>query len=482
MRPVLATLQSLCYLFQMSTLSSLVILHSLWISIQAHSLPAKNLSAALSEFESAPEFQSVQKLIESIHLDYSSRDLTLQPELLVEAERTNESREATTQISRPQLDSVGLTLSQSFSTGTQLRLKPTIESSTSSLLVPADRSTFDWQVSLTQNLWKDGFGRSTRLRRNRENFEKSRDLAAAQLRRAQLYLDFEILYWDLVLANREAELRSNNVRRGREILRWVEDRVRRSAAENTDLLQAKALLNNRELQLASVAQNLNFMSAKMHRYIPGISWQPDTTELAKPRAAEDLIAKWQRESLTEPLTFEVLAARSETLAARIKADESRESIRPEFNLQLSYGKNAIDTEANLAARRAWDESHEYSSIGLTFKTGLDLRQEYRKVESARAVQASAEQKQAALEADARVAWFRLKQEIEDLKKRIAYAEALVETQKRKADAERERYRKGRSTAFQSITFEQDAAESEIALWSLYALMRKTEARARLFAN
>lgn len=452
------------------------------LSVIAEESSRKGLMDALREMERAPEFQSTQSSLQAVELNYSTRDLVLQPIAELEGRRTNESRESYTQVSKPRSETLALTLTKPFSTGTEVKLIPSFERAQVQTLDPSERQTLDWQISISQSLWQDFFGRSTRLRWERERFQMRQEIAAVLRRRAQLYVDFELLYWDWALALRESELRANNVRRGQEILRWVRDRYRRSAAESTDLLQAQALLSNRELQLATVAQTLNSVLSRMYRFVPGVTWRPSPDELPKARDTEALLAKWIGDDIPQPERLELIEAENAALVADVRARESRESIRPELELQLAYGKNAIDVDRDAATRRAWDETHEFNSIGLIFKSGLDVGMERRRVESARSERDSAAQRRAALESDATVAWPQLRRELEDLKKRVSHAEEFAKTQIRKADAERQRYRTGRSTAFQSIAFEQEAAEAEIMLWTLYASMRKTEARARLFAR
>jgi outer membrane protein TolC len=294
-------------------------------------------------------------------------------------------------------------------------------------------------------------------------------------------VDFETLYWDWATAIHERELRAKNVARGKEILKWTRDRYRRSAAESSDVLQAQALLSQRELQLMAVQQNALRLASSAERFLPGFKWAPDPDELARPRDLNSLLSPWV-EDFGSAQKLELIEARASAMAAAGRADEARESIRPELELQLGYGKNAIDTDGDTAVRNSFGQSHENSTIALVFKSGLGLGMERRHVESLRAQRDSAKEHLAALEADAVVAWEQQKRDVDDLLAQIERARKLTEVQWRKADAERRRYRVGRSTAFQAITFEQDAAEAEITLWNLYAQMRKTEARARLFAR
>ncbi|MGE4133988.1 MAG: TolC family protein [Bdellovibrionales bacterium] len=463
----------------LASLGTLFIALSCFATSNANRL---KLSEVETRFAQSAAFTSTEKALESLQLDYQSRDLVLEPTLSFTAQSIRDRRETFSSSAKSQTQDFDLTLEKPFSTGTTFTLNPSIDQSRYPSQSPQNRGTAEWRLGLSQNLWQDAFGRSTRLRRERERNEWLQQRALIQLKRARLLVDMESLYWDFALAIREAELRERNVKRGQEILQWMKSRLARSAAENTDYLQAQALLATRKLQLEVVQQSLTQLKLKLHRYFSPMDWQPDPDELARRRPVESLVVSWPENSGTSPQPLEFHASNGETEAARIKARETRESIRPKLSLELAYGKNAIDTTAGTAARHSVEEEHEYGAIGLTLKTGLGLADEWRKVEAANAAVRSAELARESLQQESQVAWPRLMQNLEAYHKRVDQAHELVKIQEAKAVADRKRFRMGRATAFESITFEQDAAEAEIALWSLYAQLRKAEAEARLFAR
>lgn len=441
-----------------------------------------NFDKALEIFLNTPTFKASENELRAIELDFSSRDLVLQPFLEVGARRANERRELLfrSNATRPRSDLLSMSLTKPFSTGTTLQLNTSWENAVTPNLTPQERDLVEWQVLITQSLWKDSFGHSTRLRWERENFEEKQQFADALVRRSQGIVGFENVYWDWALTLKESELQEKNLKRGREILKWTEDRFRRAAAEKTDYLNAKALLARRELQVRSIQQRVTQALAQIEQYVPNGGWQPNPDDLSISRAPQSLVSKWVEEN-PQPMPLVYLSAESEAEAMRVKADEVRDSIRPELNLEAYYGKNAIDTDHDSAFRRAVNEDHELSSVGVVFRTGLNIFGERRKAESAKNLSQAAILRKESLQAGAKIAWSQLDQELKDIQSQIDKATQLVEIQNQKSNAERERYRMGRSTAFQAITYEQEVAESEIMLWNLYALKRKTEARARLFA-
>ena len=81
-----------------------------------------------------------------------------------------------------------------------------------------------------------------------------------------------------------------------------------------------------------------------------------------------------------------------------------------------------------------------------------------------------------------VQWDEIERKVGEQKQRLEIARMLAQLQKEKSKEENSRYEKGRTTVFQAITFEQEAAESELLVLQLLNQLRLTEARARLYIH
>ncbi len=438
---------------------------------------------AFEMFLKTPGFKSFDHDIEALKLDFESRDVILQPTFELSGYRTREARELLFRNPgvRPQSELFNMTLAKPFSTGTLLQLSTSLEQAVTPSLPPGNQDIFEWRFTLSQNLWKNSFGAATRLRYEREDYEKKQQFAELLRRQALSLIEFENLYWDWALTIKEAELQEKNLKRSQEILRWVRARYNRAAAEKTDFLNAQALLARRELQVNSIQQRITQALSRVERFIPRTDWRPDVRDLSGSRDTDQLVIPWVEEENSKPVPLEYLSLSNEAEAQKMRAKETRDSIRPELNIEANYGKNAIDPRTGEAINRASIENNEVYSIGLVYRTGLDLSRERKMVRSETKRSEALLERKRALEAEAQIAWDKLKEELKDLDTQIKQAEELVEIQTQRLNAEKDRYLKGRTTAFEAITYEQEVAESEIMLWNLYALKRKTEARARLFA-
>lgn len=442
--------------------------------------PQRTFTEVMAQYLEAPEFRSARSQLRAIELDFATRDLLLQPQLQVGVSRLNDRRASFQPVVKERVDLLSASLVKPFSTGTTVTVTPTYERDLLRNSDPSGRNTFDWQIGISQSLWRDAFGRATELRWSREGYQQRQQVADTLRAQAQTQIDFEGVYWDWAMALREREMRNKNVARGQEILRYIRSRLARSAAETSDVVQAEALLANRQLQLLNVEQTVIASSSKMQRYLPGADWEPDPNELARVRPFEQMVTPWRLDDLPETQRLELVSARNAAQAAEQIANETREQIRPDLSLQLRYGQNQIDPNTTGASNSM--AAHDQTSIGVVLSTGLDIGMERRKVESARAAREAAKLHRQSLENEARVAWEQQKRNVEDLRNKVDAAKRLAELQMKKADTERARYRLGRSTAFQVITFEQDASEAEINYWYMLGSMRKMEAQARLFAR
>lgn len=453
------------------------------VGVAQDAAPLRTFEQTLGDIQSSSnEFQSTQDQIESVKLDFASRELALETRIEASAEKLQDERQTLAPFIRREAKSFSLGFIQPLSTGTLLSFTPTLDILKANSLTAAKQHNLGWEFAVTQSLWKDFFGRSTRLRRTRESYQRQQQLAEAYLRQGQMIYNFEFLYWDLALSQKELELRKKNYDMSREIYTWVKDRQKKSAAEKSDALQAEALVTSRELMWL-VAQDRNRqLKIQMEKYLPQQHWSLQLNDLTHERDIQSLSVQWPTEEFIQPYKLELLQLRGLAGASSVVADEQKEALRPDLNLKIAYAKNAINPNFSDAEEAIFKNDHKAITVGLTFKTGLNFSLQNKKIDAANLMNQSYNKRLSALESDALVSWQDLQNEITNLKQRISRAEQLLKTQLQKAKEERRRYSMGRTTAFQAITFEQEAADAELMLWTLYSTLRKSESKARLYAR
>ncbi len=419
--------------------------------------------------------------LESIRAEIAGRDIALSPKFEAELAGGHDNRDATVSTSqRVPMRLLDVSLTKLFSTGTSLSFSV---GHMDTRINSADRSISSWEVRLSQSLWRDAFGRSTRLRHEAEQAElRSRTFSTLQQRQSFL-LELERLYWDYVLALKEEQTRLSNLEKSKRVESWTRDRVRRRVALESDLLQVQALVSSRELELKEVRNRLETLRNNIRQLLPGQNpeeWAVDLKELDRARNLESLLAV--SEGKEKPVQLAALAATYLSKQAKSEAARVEDSYRPKLDAYVSYGQNGADENYSGSWNRALDPQFSATRVGVIFSVDLDagLKSEQRRAAELRA-QARELESRAQMRASS-FGWDDLIRQVDSLKMQVAEATRLAAIQEKKVEAERSNYRLGRTTVFQLINFEIDAANAELGLVRKLAELRKAEGFARVFTR
>jgi outer membrane protein TolC len=441
---------------------------------------------------SSDSFKSIDQSVKSLEAEIKSRDLELSAVLVSEIAGVREERDRLNNnddsgvFSRGQRGDYGIyenTFIKPFETGTELQLglNHNLWAGNSDL---REKNFADWEMRISQSLWRNSFGQAVDLRRQAENFElKSRHLSAlleAQSFRQQI----EDAFWDLVLAKKQVQISQSNVERSLKLQQWIKDRVEKFAAEDVDQLQVETLLSERQLDL-DIAEDSRLNAAnRLKQLIPDTepaSWNLNLKTLEQERDPLSLLAAADPDmSLNQPVLIDTLSINSRARQLEIEAKRIEDSISPDLSAYVSYGADGYDHEFG----RSWEESADTDSnaarVGLIYTVELDYELRQEKLTSAKLAADSETSRLKASMLQSSVAWLELMRSIGSLKQQILEAIRLAALQNKKVAAEKERFEQGRSTTFQMVSFEVDASESELRLYRLMAGLRKAENRARAF--
>ncbi len=445
---------------------------------------------------SADSFKSVDLAIKSLESDIRSRDLELSAIITSELAAIRDERQnfnANSQqtgggnvVVRNTRGEYGLfdsTYIKPFDTGTELQLGVNHNLWMSSGVDRPDNQS-EWQVSLSQSLWRNAFGRNTDLRRQADRYEfRSRYLTSIAERQA-LKQDIEDAFWDLVLARKEVDVNKQNLQRSQKLYEWIQERVNRFAAEEADRIQVETLLSERQLDL-TIAQDANQNAVnRLRQLVPEVDpsgWKLDLKILDKDRATIFLLAEADPAANSpQPVLVETLASRSRAEQLELQARRVEDSLKPDLAAYVLYGSNGANDRFNRSWEDTADTDSNMAQIGLQFSMQLDFDLRKESADAAKYGAESEKSKSAASDLKSKFSWNELERKISSLKSQVAEARRLSDLQKKKVAAEKERFEQGRSTTFQMVSFELDASESELRLCRLLANLRKAENQARLF--
>jgi len=278
---------------------------------------------------------------------------------------------------RIESSSIGLGLEQRFLTGTTLkfdsRFGPTalgfLPTASSPGTIDFNESRFD--INLTQSLWRDSFGASSRL-------GYKIGFLSAQALRQQRRAELEAYTLALVNEFYEAWLAQSRVRDATETLsrririqKVTRVRASRGTAERPDILEAEAASVSAELELREATERLQESWLKLAVAIklePALAAQvnPATIPLVLDSMDPSL------ESLCQKVGANTgSAALAQALAnqKRAEAEAERAEIdkRPDLNLRARYSTNGIDSRLSESASEALRSKHKGWEVALRFE-------------------------------------------------------------------------------------------------------------------
>lgn len=313
------------------------------------------------------------------------------------------------------------------------------------------------KLEISQSLLKNGFGSETEAQAKtvEANALRTHYDQAFQVKRT--LADAEALYWRLVVARELVAITEDSVQRANKIKDWSAARTRNDLADRADFLQATAALKLREFELKAAVQDLRVLSRAFNaaRGVDG-----DVVEETLPEIEEGVVDKLM---VPERVKFreDVLAAQQGSKVAEAQALLGEERNKPTLDVYGTaalYGRNPA---VGQAFNTAYQGGFPYIQAGVRFAMPLDREL----VNNDRA--AYVKEKQAAeLQVARRVfdqesEWKDLSQKLTEAKVRFDLLREIEGAQKTKSDYERDRLRKGRSTFFQTLQFEQEYANSRL---------------------
>jgi outer membrane protein TolC len=451
------------------------------------------LSQVQSRHKGLRAFQLAKEISEDKRV---SGDMGLVPTLQLKAQSLRDERAPSMNGATAALSTIySLGFNQKFATGTVFGMSVQTGSFENQNISPAFASTFGNYVagglnfSVSQSLWKDAFGRASRLRRSRESLVSQVEIFTAEYQIRRVLIEAERAYWDLIYSQEELELRRANLARAQKIEAWVARRHSDGIADQADWLNAKALVASRRLQLLNSADDFKAAQQKVKdllelsdsEAIPQVEGS-----LRQPRAADFYIGGMDglpRRGGTIA-SLEALNKRGEAQIKGIVALEVEEGVKSDLVLAASYGSNPYQANGTLdyPLNNLVVFGKPTAAVSLAWVYLFDGE-----VKSAQQSQARKEALSSTLSSD-RVAiesasqWKEYQRRHSELSQKILAADEISRLHRERAKAEQDKFSKGRSITQAVITAEQDAAEAETAVTKLKAEQRKFETQGRLFVS
>lgn len=433
--------------------------------------------------------QTLQVSSEATELGTESADLDLAPVLSAQAGYINDKSPlgqfATLGVSETKTTSYSLGLAKKFSTGTGVSLSAnTYEIENTGLANPqfAQFSKFgvgSLGVGISQSLWKDFFGRATRLRWQRQEAATAAATGQFDLQKKLLLVGAEAAYWDFLYAKENVKLSQSSLERARRIESWTRRRVNDGISERADLYSAQALVAARQLQLVSAEDDMAAAKRKVRDYLEMTDAQalPELTgDISKTRTLNSMVnGKGGR-----VVALEAYLASLDAKAQAFEAQETEDKLSPDLVLSGSYNTNAFKEDMPHAMQSWTDTDRPTTKVGLQFVYVFDVGAKSAAVGASRkkALASKLMSERKMLESES--AWVELNRRYSEMNKRVESASEISKLQTAAARAQSDLFNKGRSITANVISAEEDAGTAELNLIKLKSEQRKMEAQGRLF--
>ncbi len=341
-------------------------------------------------------------------------------------------------------------------------------------------STGAVNLTVQQSLWKDFFGHGTRTMIKRKKSQAELEQLIFELEARGTQIEIESTYWDYYLASEDLKLKKSNLERALKIDQWTGKRVSNGISDRSDLMNAKALVALRQVQLLSAEEEFKNQEIKFKDNI-GLSATEAVPELkvnmtdSRPYIANLM----QSENVIK------IDAKLELVQAELKsyaADEVTDQLRPELNVFGTYSTTSYNRDHQHAISDMTNDDFPKNSFGVNFSWVFEndakssLRSSVQKEAVAARLKANKKQ------LDGEKAWLEHVRKYELLKKSVTALESVAQFQRERALTEQNKLSRGRTVTAQVVIAESDAAEAEINLLKTKTQLRKLEVASLLFIN
>lgn len=389
------------------------------------------------------------------------------PKFSVLGSYTNDKRQVTNPFyigSVSSGDNLTFGIDQQFSSGTSAKLSYILNNSLTTGLSPivAPSGSFRFsagqtQLDINQPLWKNFFGIETRAAANLSEASSLASHYAEKFKLKQTLSQAETTYYRLAIAREALRLQEEVLDRSKKILDWSERRVRNQLADKSDMLQAKAAYQARQLEIETVKSEQR--SAQLGFNTLRSSTSDEVGENLEPMDTASILSiqKPKRSAVTD----DIKAAEQNERVIVSNNELARQKSQPDLSLFGTLAYNGVNTYLSPAVKDSFTTNHPMYVVGLKFSFPLFFLEtsEIRSGRIKQQLSAESQTLQTRLNNDQN--WIDLDKKFEEAKNRLKLADELVVAQKEKLDHEKYRFNLGRTTTFQVLTYEQDYSTAVI---------------------
>jgi len=311
-------------------------------------------------------------------------------------------------------------------------------------------------ISLSQSLWKNGFGSQVRAMKNLANASALASYYGQRAKKLGVLLEAQGAYYRLFYTQQTISAVKESLLVATKLMNWAKKRYDQGLGEKSDYLQTKAVYDSRQLELTMAEQELdsasrafNSLRGEDSNHVAETLTQPELPLLQDMKFSDK---KWRDD---------VRALQKQSEVARANAILGKEKNKPTLDVVGMYARNGLDTDLAKARDESTKSDYPSYSIGIRFSMPLAIGKSYH-------VRDGYEKEAYAADLDFKRKLQEQIRDFDDLNAKIKngytklkLAKITEESQRLKIEEERRKHQRGRTTFFQVLQFEQDYLDAEL---------------------
>ncbi|HEX4924151.1 MAG TPA: TolC family protein [Bdellovibrionales bacterium] len=374
-----------------------------------------------------------------------------------------------------------------FATGTSLNLE--VSQGNAELTSPLFNASYvesRASVRLSQSLWRDFFGYSTRL--GVEAGELAARAARLGYREGVEEWTSGIIqiFYSAWLSQARAKAAQGSIERRQRLLDVTRIKLNRGTSERPDFLQIESAYLNSRSDFLSAEQSLGQIwrelvtSLKLPGHWVEIDPMIIPMMLDEPVAEASKLCAEKNKSTSNTAT-ERMSLQAE--ASELSARRAKHNTSPELKLDFGYVVNGIDpNDRARTVEEVTGREHQEVAATLTLTVPLSNNAEEAAFAQARADRERAAAQSARAQADLGVAWLNACSDLKRLGETVENMTQAFEKQSSRVELEEGRFRLGRVPAFNVIQAGDDATLAELNLRNAQIQHRQAAWRIRRMAG
>lgn len=392
-------------------------------------------------------------------------DLIFTPQLFAEAQVGHDGKPSQPKTSdRIKSESYSLGVSQQFNFGLQTKIYYSmaktefVNPNTAIINLPVYWDATP-KIELSMPLWGNGFGRALQANEEITRQQNYADQFASKAQLVGFLAQAEAAYWKLSAWTDVVKIQETALKAAENILDYVSRKKKMNLGEEADIVQARALVEARTLELQVARNEQKESQRNFNRYLN--------------RNAEASVGSLEPvnyaalESLTVPQVrpgdrLDVKATESQLATAKASSRLVDERNKPTLDIYGTYALNGRDPQESEALKNAGYTDTDTSYVGVRFKMPLNLSASSdAKAGALKAERAADYNRQFALYSQEQD-WINLGRNLTDARNNLRLLGKIEAAQKTKLEVERARLRQGRTTTYQVLLFEQDYSQAAVS--------------------